>query len=176
MKIAIIGYSGSGKSTLAKRLGALYGIPVLYIDRIQWLPGWKERDMHSKQEAMSSFLDGQEQWVIDGYYPSLSYERRMAEADRIIFLSLPRLVCLMRVCKRRIQNGNRARESMTPGCEERLDGEFLRWVLLDGRTKARREKMMDVLRQYPHKAVMLRSQREIDAWLAQAQRGVREGL
>ena len=44
MKIAVMGYSGAGKSTLAKKLGRLYDCPVLYLDRIQFEPGWKERD------------------------------------------------------------------------------------------------------------------------------------
>ena len=44
MKIAVIGYSGAGKSTLAKKLGKLFRCPVLHLDRIQFEPGWKERD------------------------------------------------------------------------------------------------------------------------------------
>lgn len=44
MKTAVIGYSGAGKSTLAGTLGDIYGCPVLYLDRIQFLPGWEERD------------------------------------------------------------------------------------------------------------------------------------
>lgn len=43
MRIAVIGYSGSGKSTLAARLGAAYGVPVLHLDSVHWLPGWVER-------------------------------------------------------------------------------------------------------------------------------------
>ena len=43
MKIAILGTSGSGKSTLAKRLGETYGLPVLHMDTVQFLPGWVER-------------------------------------------------------------------------------------------------------------------------------------
>ena len=43
MKIAILGTSGSGKSTLAKRLGERYGLPVLYMDTVHFLPGWVER-------------------------------------------------------------------------------------------------------------------------------------
>ena len=39
MKIAIIGYSGCGKSTLARCLGKYYHIPVLFLDRVHWLPG-----------------------------------------------------------------------------------------------------------------------------------------
>ena len=44
VKIAVIGYSGAGKSTLAKKLGKLFRCPVLHLDRIQFEPGWKERD------------------------------------------------------------------------------------------------------------------------------------
>ena len=49
MKIAILGTSGSGKSTLAKRLGERYGLPVLHMDTVHFLPGpampggWKKR-------------------------------------------------------------------------------------------------------------------------------------
>ena len=43
MKIAILGTSGSGKSTLAKRLGEAYGLPVLHMDTVHFLPGWVER-------------------------------------------------------------------------------------------------------------------------------------
>ena len=43
MKIAILGTSGSGKSTLAKRLGERYGLPVLHMDTVHFLPGWVER-------------------------------------------------------------------------------------------------------------------------------------
>ena len=43
MRIAIIGYSGSGKSTLAAFLGSRFGIPVLYLDTVQFEANWKER-------------------------------------------------------------------------------------------------------------------------------------
>ena len=43
MRIAIIGYSGAGKSTLARALGERYACPVLHLDALHFLPGWKER-------------------------------------------------------------------------------------------------------------------------------------
>ena len=43
MKIAILGTSGSGKSTLAKRLGERYGLPVLHMDTVHFLPGRPEK-------------------------------------------------------------------------------------------------------------------------------------
>ena len=52
MKIAILGTSGSGKSTLAKRLGERYGLPVLYMDTVHFLPGWVERPFAEARPAM----------------------------------------------------------------------------------------------------------------------------
>ncbi|UNU72638.1 hypothetical protein LU293_05835 [Moraxella nasovis] len=49
MKIAIIGFSGSGKSTLAKYLAKVYGLSVLHLDAVHWLPNWQERPLHDKQ-------------------------------------------------------------------------------------------------------------------------------
>ena len=51
MKIAILGTSGSGKSTLAKRLGETYGLPVLHMDTVHFLPGWVERPF-AEEEAI----------------------------------------------------------------------------------------------------------------------------
>ena len=56
MKIAILGYSGSGKSTLAKKLGESLGVPVLYLDAIQFEAGWKERDRTEALAAVADFM------------------------------------------------------------------------------------------------------------------------
>ena len=57
MKVAVIGYSGSGKSTLAKKLGRIYQCPVLHLDRINFEPGWRERDPEDARRTVSGFLD-----------------------------------------------------------------------------------------------------------------------
>lgn len=68
MRIAIIGYSGSGKSTLAAQLGQSYGVPVLHLDSVHWLPGWVERAREEEKALVRAFLDQNESWVIDGNY------------------------------------------------------------------------------------------------------------
>ena len=100
MKIAVIGYSGSGKSTLAGKLSQKYGVPVLYIDTIQFLPDWVVRADEEKQAMLTDFLDTNGGWVIDGNYKKLSYDRRMEEADKIIFLAFNRFSCVYRAIKR----------------------------------------------------------------------------
>lgn len=86
MKIAVNGYSGSGKSTLARRLGELYQIPVLHLDTVHWLPGWEEKAEEQERSEVRAFMDRNASWVIDGNYRKLEYERRLQEADRIIFM------------------------------------------------------------------------------------------
>ena len=94
VKIAVIGYSGAGKSTLAKKLGKLFRCPVLHLDRIQFEPGWKERDRETARRMAEDFLDKNENrgWIIDGNYTGFSQERRLREADLIIFMNYPRWI------------------------------------------------------------------------------------
>ena len=95
MKIAILGTSGSGKSTLAKRLGETYGLPVLHMDTVHFLPGWVERPFEEEETIIRRFLDENAGgWVIDGNYTKTCYARRLEEADKIIVLWFSPLVCL----------------------------------------------------------------------------------
>lgn len=143
MKIAILGTSGSGKSTLAKRLGERYGLPVLHMDTVHFLPGW----------------------VIDGNYSKTCYARRLKEADKIIVLWFSPLVCLWRAVRRWQQNKGRVRESSAPGCEEKIDAEFVRWILHDGRTAKKRAQMERIGEKYPENYILIRNQRELDGFL-----------
>ena len=101
MKIAILGTSGSGKSTLAKRLGETYGLPVLHMDTVHFLPGWVERPFAEEETIIRRFLDENAGgWVIDGNYTKTCYARRLEEADKIIVLWFSPLVCLWRAVRR----------------------------------------------------------------------------
>lgn len=164
MKIAIIGFSGSGKSTLAQALAKKFNIPVLHFDQVQFLPGWKERTGPEKLAMTREFLDRNADWVIDGNYTNLLYERRMAEADQIVLLAFDRVNCLFRLWRRYRRYRGRTREDMAPGCPEKLDAEFLRWVLWDSRTGKRTRSYRDVRNRYPEKLVILNNQRELDRY------------
>ena len=152
MKIAILGHSGSGKSTLARQLGEKYGLPVLHLDRIQFRPGWVETTREEKREKLTAFLDTHPGgWVIDGNYMKICAERRFAEADRILYLDFPRRICLFRVLRRWRMYRGVTRPDMGEGCEEKVDLEFLRWVLRDGRTPDKLEAFRGVEHRYPDK-------------------------
>ena len=162
MKIAIIGYSGSGKSTLARKLAEFYQIPVLHFDRVQFRPNWEIRPQASKEIMTKTFLDLHKDWVIDGNYSKLSFERRMEEADVIILLLFNRISCLYRVTRRYLKYKNSTRSDMADGCKEKLDWEFVKGILRDGRSKPARQRYQNVVSQYPEKTIVLKNQRQLD--------------
>lgn len=164
MKIAVMGYSGAGKSTLARTLGERYGIPVLHFDQVHWAPGWQERDRDEARGMVHEFME-QPEWVIDGNYTKFQHDRRMSEADKIIFLDLPRFTCLLRAWKRYFRYRGRTREDMSEGCPEKMDLEFIIWLLFKGREDSRRAKFQKIIDKYPEKSIVLRNQKEIDRFL-----------
>lgn len=166
-KIAIIGYSGSGKSTLAEYLSERLSLPVLYIDTVQFKPGWVIREHEEKLGAVRAFLDenAERGWVIDGNYRKLEYERRMEEADLIVFMNFNRLNCFVRAWKRAIRYKGKTRPSMTVGCDEKFDREFRTWILRKGRTKEVRARFADLVRRYPDKTKVVKNQRQLDEFM-----------
>ena len=163
MKIAILGHCGSGKSTLARQLGEKYDLPVLHFDAIHFLPGWVETDRPYKREKVNAFLDeNPEGWVMDGNYFKICAERRFAEADHIIYLDFPRRLCLPRVLKRWIHYRGKTRPDMGPGCEEKVDWAFLKWVLWDGRTSKKLADFAAVKAQYPAKFHHIKSPKQLE--------------
>lgn len=134
MKIMIIGFSGAGKSTLAKDIGNITGIEPTYMDTLHWLPGWIEDTQENKCKKLLEILK-RDNWIIDGSYRQTLYKERIELADMIIFLDFNRFLCLKRAIKRRIMYNRKSRPDMTEGCKEKLDFEFFKWVVFDGRKK-----------------------------------------
>ncbi len=164
MKIAILGYSGSGKSTLAGKLSELYNIPVMHLDRVHFIPGWEERDRDEARALVAEFMQNSS-WVIDGNYRGFYQQERIKQADKIIILLFPRLICLYRAFGRYNKYKNRTREDMAEGCNEKLDREFTWWILHKGRAKAAFNHYNGIFSAYPQKTVVLKSQRQVDEYL-----------
>lgn len=164
MKIAIIGYSGSGKSTLARTLGEQYHIPVLHLDQVNFIDHWQTRPLQESLEIVSNFM-AQPNWIIEGNYNEFYYDQRMLLADTIIFMNFPRRLCLPRVIKRFHTYKGNVRPDMSAHCEEKLDIEFMLWVLYHGRIKRRRDAYEKLCTQYKEKMVILRNQKDLDAYI-----------
>jgi adenylate kinase family enzyme len=125
-RVLVIGSGGSGKSTLARRLGERLGLPVIHLDRFYWNAGWVETPKDEWKRKVEGLCAG-DAWVMDGNY-SGTLEVRLAACDTVVFLDLPRALCLWRVLKRAVVYRRRPRPDMAPGCRENFHPEFLHWV------------------------------------------------
>lgn len=126
-RVMIIGGSGSGKSTVARKLGDITGLPVVHIDKIHWLPGWVERPEAERYELIRDIV-ATEQWIFDGNYSS-TFELRTARADTIIFLDISTARRVARVLWRTVTSYGRTRPDMTQDCPERLDSNFVNFIV-----------------------------------------------
>ncbi|WP_026905800.1 DNA topology modulation protein [Paucisalibacillus globulus] len=125
-RITVIGSGGSGKSTMAKRLGSILNIDVYHLDALFWKPGWVGTSKEEQRKVQQKLVK-QNEWIFDGNYGG-TMDIRLNNADTIIFLNISRIICLIRIIKRRIIYRNKTRPDMAQGCEERLDKEFVKWV------------------------------------------------
>jgi adenylate kinase family enzyme len=125
-RVLVLGSSGSGKSTFARKLGAITGLPVIHIDQLYWGAGWVPvpRDVYLERMRAAVAPD---QWIMDGNSPS-TLDVRMPRADRIILFNRSRLSCIARIGRRIAGTYGTVRPDMAPGCPERFDWEFLKFV------------------------------------------------
>ena len=163
-RVLVIGSGGSGKSTLARQLGELLDIEVKHLDQLYWRAGWQETAKDEWLEKVKQ-LASAESWIMDGNY-SGTLEVRLKQSDTIVFLDLPRLLCLWRITKRRLLYSGRSRPDMAEGCPEQLNWEFVRWVWDYSRTS--RPKVVKLLREHSEtkKIVWLRSRADVRRFLA----------
>lgn len=163
-KIMIIGHSGSGKSTLAENLANKYNLPLLHLDKVQFLSGWKERSIEEQREILEKFLNENSSWVIDGNYTRNLYERRLEDATKIIYLNFNRFSSLFRVIKRFIKYKGKSRSSITEGCDEKIDFDFFNWIMFKGRSKEKIKRYKGLNEKYPEKFVEIKNQRQLNRY------------
>jgi len=167
-RIAVIGSGGAGKSTLARRLGAALGIEVTHLDRLYWRPGWVATPA-DEWRAIQRELVARDAWIIDGNYGS-TLDLRLAAADTVVFLDLPRLTCVRQVLQRRLRSrlGRDHRANLGDAVPDRVTWEFLRWVWAYPRVQ--RPRVLEKLARYGdgRRVVMLRSRADIERFLAEA--------
>src|SRR5215208_1590330 len=97
-RVLVIGSGGAGKSTLAARIAERSGLPLVHLDALYWRAGWVEAPKDEWARIVERLI-AEPAWVMDGNY-SGTLERRVAVADLVVFLDLPRLVCLTRIVRR----------------------------------------------------------------------------
>jgi adenylate kinase family enzyme len=163
-RIAIVGCSGGGKSSLSRALGARLGLPVVHLDTLFWQPGWRESGLEEFRPKVEAWA-ARERWIIEGNFTSAS-ALRFARADTVIWVEPPIWLCLVRAILRSAFAFGRARADLAPGCPERFDLAFYRYILAWNRVT--RPKMAQVLAERAAQArlVRLADKRQVAAFLA----------
>lgn len=164
-RILVVGCSGAGKSTLSRQLSQRLDLPYISMDReFFWLPGWKLRERREIRRMIGEAVAG-ESWIIDGNSPG-TLDLRLPRTDLVIWLRLPRLLCLKRIVVRRIRHAGTSRPEMADGCPEKIDLDFLRYVWNFERKES--PAIADALETYGEgvPVLVLRKPSEIDGLLA----------
>ena len=160
-RISIVGGSGSGKSTLCNILSKELGLPAIHLDAINYEPNWVEIDKAERDNIILSKAQD-DKWVIDGNY-NKTLKERFDKADLIIWLDYSTLKQLHGILKRYFTTRNSERPEI-PGCKERLEPEFIKYVLTYNKKK--RPVILDYLKDVPKEKILIfKHQKDLNAWL-----------
>ena len=98
-KIAVFGKPGGGKSTLSKNLALATGIKLHALDLIVYKKNGDLVDRKTYDEKHENILTS-DSWIIDGFGPMESFNKRLNAADTLIYIELPYAVSYWLVTKR----------------------------------------------------------------------------
>ena len=144
--ILIFGNSGVGKTTLSKQLSAKLGIPYVHLDSLYWQENWQSTPRDQFIQTVNEYLSTHDAFVMDGnYLTSGTLKPRLAHTEMLIFLDYPTQVALNGIKKREKEYSGQARSDMADGCIEKIDQEFLTYVLNFNHT--RRPSILGILQE-----------------------------
>ena len=167
-RINVVGTSCSGKTTMARALARRHGVPHVELDALHWAPGWTEVDVPVMRERVVDAIAGPA-WVVDGNYARVR-DLVWSRADTIVWLNYSLPVILGRYARRTARRVITREDLWGTGNRERLRTVFTRdgllwWIATTYRR--RRREYPALLAAHPDvRAVVLRSPREADEWLA----------
>lgn len=116
-RIAIIGNAGGGKTTVSRKLGDFYKVPVTHVDSIQYGEGWTYIPEEICSQLLNKIADG-DSWLIDGFGNRSVLERRLRNADTVVFIDFPLYRHYWWATKRQLGSWRGSRSELQPGCSE----------------------------------------------------------
>lgn len=161
-RIMVIGCSGSGKTMLSRKLATSLDLPLVHLDKLKWRDNWSyitkdEFDRLLLNEVMKP------EWIIDGNY-GRTLPLRLDYCDTVIYLDVPRYICISGVIKRVLINYGKTREDMGGECPEKFDWEFMKFIWTFN--KKNRTKYYELLRNAKDRdVIILKSRWQINALL-----------
>lgn len=160
-RISIVGGSGSGKSTLCDILSKELDLPAIHLDAINFNANWVEIDKAERDKKIST-KSSKDKWIIDGNY-NKTLKERFDKADLIIWLDYSTFAQLKGVFKRFFKTHNAERPEI-PGCKERLDFTFIKYVATYNRKKRHVivENLKDISKD---KVLIFKKQEDLNRWL-----------
>ena len=173
-RVWVCGLSGSGKTTVAVRLAQILDVPHVELDALHWRhhPDW---GMPSDEEFLPEVRQATagDAWVVEGNY-SRSRDIFWPRVELMVWLDLPLRTACWRVFLRTLRR-IRSRDQLLWGVQrETVRNALLTWdglVLWNFRVHRRRHRtyrgLMQEARVRGSEVVRLRSQRDVDFWLAE---------
>ena len=98
-KIVVFGKPGSGKSTLSKNLALATGLKLYALDSIVYKKNGDLVDRKTYDMEHENILSS-DSWIIDGFGPIESFNKRLDVADTLIYIELPYVISYWLVTKR----------------------------------------------------------------------------
>jgi adenylate kinase family enzyme len=158
--------SACGKTTVGRQLAGRLGVPFVELDALHHGPGWTEATAEELRTKVEPIL-ATDAWVIDGGYQGKIGTIVQDAADTIVWLDLPRRVWLPRLIRRTLVRIVR-REELWNGNRESFRTALLGrdGLILFSLRQVRRRRAEYPVRFASGNLVRLRSQKEVDRWLA----------
>ena len=170
-RISLAGDSGSGKTTVSRAITTRLGLTHVELDALFHGPNWSSAPKEEFRRRVCETLDALDGWVADGNYSGSLGGLLLERAELLVWLDLPLRVCLRRIWTRtwrRIRTreelwDSKNRETLRNAFFSR-DSLFL-WTL-KAHFRHRREWPERFAAHPQLEVVRLRTQREVERWLA----------
>lgn len=161
-RISIVGGPGTGKTTLAQQLSNILKIPAIHLDSVNFKPNWEKIPSEERDEKILERVK-EDYWIIDGNYIG-TLEERLERADLVIWLDYSTFNIIKGVLERTIRNFNKEKKEL-PGCKERIDWHFLKYMITFKKNK-RKQIKEKITQKAKEKVIIFTKRKKLNEWLA----------
>lgn len=126
-RILVIGGNGSGKTTFSRKLAEKTDLPLIHLDKLNWVGNWETVGNDEFDRLLQNELE-KDRWIIDGNY-NRTIPHRLKFCDTVFYFDFSTVKCLYGVTKRVMQNFGEPRSDMGGNCPEKFDITFYKNIL-----------------------------------------------